>query len=147
MNQTNRIMKLKVHLVFPGTCEEALNFYNKTLNGKIDFLFRKKEDKSIPCAEVDSEKISHMVVKTEFFELAGEDANEGDSVIAGNNNKLVLSFSNLEQCKNVYEALVNNNGTVTMPLQKMFFCEAMGEVTDKYGISWIIMMSDEGYSA
>ncbi|MDR1624599.1 MAG: VOC family protein [Tannerellaceae bacterium] len=139
-------MNLKVHLVFAGTCEEALNFYNETLNGKVDFLFRKKEDKDNEVADCDKEKISHMVVKTEHFDLAGEDANNGEKVVVGNNNKLVLSFYDLDRCKKVW-ATFEKNGTVTMPLQKTFFCEAMGEVTDKYGISWIIMMNDDDYSA
>lgn len=139
-------MNLKVHLVFAGICEEALNFYSETLNGKIDFLFRKKEDKDNEVAECDKEKISHMVVKTEHFDLAGEDANGNEKVIVGNNNKLVLSFYDLDRCKKVWAAF-EKNGAVTMALQKTFFCEAMGEVTDKYGISWIIMMSDDDYSA
>lgn len=139
-------MNLKVHLVFPGTCEEALNFYKETLNGKTTFLFRKKEDKSMEVADADKEKISHMVINTKHFELAGEDANKDSELIVGNNNKLVLSFHDLQECKRVFTAFANN-GTVTMPLQKIFFTEAIGEVTDNYGISWIIMMSDEGYSA
>lgn len=139
-------MKLKVHLVFPGTCEEALIFYCKTLNGEIAFIFRKKEDKTMKIAEPDKEKISHMVVKTPHFDLAGEDADFGVEVKVGNNNKLVLVFYDLNECKRVFDMFAKN-GTVTMPLEKTFFCDAMGEVTDNYGISWIIMMTDEGYSA
>lgn len=137
-------MKLKVHLVFPGTCEEALNFYNEVLNGEIGFLFRKKEDKTWQAADVDKEKISHMVVKTPHFEIAGEDANHDDKVIIGNNNKLVIVFYDLKECERVFNAFALN-GTVTMPFQKTFFCDGMGEVTDKHGIPWIIMMTDEGY--
>lgn len=57
------MMKLKVHLVFPGTCEVALDFYKETLQGKVDFIFRKGEDKSVPVSKEDEEKISHMVIK------------------------------------------------------------------------------------
>lgn len=139
-------MKLKVHLVFSGNCEEALTFYKDALNGNIDFLFRKKEDKTMEVADADKEKISHMVVKTPHFDLAGEDANHDQKVIVGNNNKLVLVFCDLAECRRVF-ALYAQSGTVTMPLEKTFFCDAMGEVTDKYGISWIIMMTDDNYSA
>lgn len=139
-------MKLKVHLVFPGTCEEALNFYKETLKGEVGFLFRKKEDKGQTIADADRDKISHMVVKTPHFDLAGEDANHDQKVVEGNNNKLVLVFYDLEECTRVFNQFARI-GTVTMPFQKMFFCEGMGEVTDKYGISWIIMMTDEGFMA
>lgn len=139
-------MKLKVHLVFPGTCEEALNFYKDALGGEINFLFRKKEDRTMEIADRDKDKISHMVVKTPHFELAGEDADSDQKVILGNNNKLVLVFYNIEECRRVFETF-GQGGTVTMPFQKTFFCDGMGELTDKYGISWIIMMTDENYSA
>lgn len=139
-------MKLKVHLVFPGTCEEAMTFYSKTLNGKIDFIFRKKEEKGAIVADSDKERISHMIVKTAHFELAGEDANSDQKVISGNNNKLVLVFQDVEESSKIFEQFARN-GTVNMPFQKTFFCDGLGEVTDKYGIQWIIMVTDEGYSA
>lgn len=139
-------MKLKVHLIFPGTCEEALNFYSNTLNGEVIFLFRKEEDPDQKCSPEDRDKISHMIVKTPNFELTGEDANYGQKVIAGNNNKLVLVFEDLDKCRKVFDAFAND-GEVTMPFQKTFFCDGMGELTDKYGIPWLIMMTDEGYGA
>ncbi len=139
-------MKLKVHLVFPGTCEEALTFYSKTLNGKVDFIFRKKEEKGAVVANADKERISHMIVKTTYFELAGEDLNSNEKVVVGNNNKLVLSFPGVDECKKVFDAFAEIS-TVTVPFQKTFFCDGLGELTDKYGISWIIMVTDEGYSA
>lgn len=140
------VMKLKVHLVFPGTCEEALTFYSKTLNGSVDFIFRKKEDKDAIVADNDKERISHMVVKTTHFELAGEDCNSDEKVVIGNNNKLVLVFQEIVECKRVFDAFAEI-GTVTMPFEKTFFCDGLGELTDKYGISWLIMVTGEGYSA
>lgn len=140
------MMKLKVHLVFPGTCEVALDFYKETLQGEVDFIFRKGEDKSVPVSKEDEEKISHMVIKTPYIELGGEDANSDQQTIVGNNVKLVLVFYDLDECKRVFDSF-SEKGIVTMPLQKTFFCDAMGELTDCYGISWIIMMTDENYQA
>lgn len=139
-------MKLKVHFVFPGTCEEALTFYKEILDGEIDFIFRKKEDKTLKVSDVDKNRISHMVVKTPYFELAGEDANFNQKVIEGNNTKMVLVFQEVGECRQVFERLAEK-GTVTAPFEKTFFCDGLGEVTDKYGISWLIMVTDEGYSA
>lgn len=139
-------MKLKVHLVFPGTCEEAFALYKEALGGEISFLFRKKEDKSQVVADADKEKISHMVLRTKYFDLAAEDANVGEIVESGNNNKLVLAFDDLDQLNRVF-TLFSEGGEVVMPLEKTFFCDAFGELKDRFGIRWIIMMSDEGYQA
>ena len=33
---------------------------------------------------------------------------------------------------------LSDGGTVTMPLDKTFWAEAFGMVTDKFGISWMV---------
>lgn len=87
-----------------------------------------------------------MVLNTQHFELAGEDANSGEIVESGNNNKLVLSFYNPDDLHRVFN-LLSKEGTIVSPLEKTFFTEAIGEIIDKYGIRWLIMMSDDDYSA
>lgn len=141
-------MKLKVHLIFNGNCEEALLFYKDILEGEVSFLFRKKEEeaqiKGLTIPDIDREKISHMVIKTTFFELAGNDVNHDQQTIIGNNNKLILSFYDLDRCRKTFDAL-SIGGAITEPFEKNFFSEGFGELTDKFGIPWIIMMTDEGY--
>lgn len=141
-------MNLKVHLVFAGNCEEALSFYKDVLDGEVGFLFRKQDEAAknpnISVAEADKTKISHMVVKTKYFDLAGNDTDSNQQVVIGNNNKLILVFHDLKKCRYTFDALAKE-GTVTEPFAKNFFCEGFGEVTDKFGIPWIVMMSDEGY--
>lgn len=139
-------MNLKVHLFFPGTCEEALSFYKETLDGEINFLFRKKEDKTTEVADIDKEKISYMVVKTPHFDLAGEDANHDQEVIVGNNNKLVLLFQKAEEGRLIFDKFTQN-GTIITPFEKTFFSDGFGEIVDKYGITWLIMVAEEGCSA
>ncbi len=139
-------MKLKLQLVFPGTCEAAFNLYKDAFNGDIVFLFRKAEDKSIQVNEQEGDQISHMVLKTKYFEIGGQDADNGQTVNAGNNAKQVLVFTNLEELHRTFD-LLSQGGEVVTPLEKTFFSEAIGEVVDKFGIRWLIMMTDDDYSA
>ncbi|MBD8347616.1 VOC family protein [Dysgonomonas sp. HGC4] len=139
-------MKLKLQLVFPGTCEEAFNLYKEALDGEIAFLFRKREDKSIEVSKEEGEKISHMVLKTKYFEIGGQDADRGEIINGGNNAKQVLVFTNMEELNNAFD-LLSKDGEITTPLEKTFFSEAIGEVVDKFGIRWLIMMTDDDYSA
>lgn len=138
-------MKLKVQLVFNGNCEEAFNVYKQVLKGEISFLFRKKEDTSLQAADNEKEKISHMVLNTKHFELGGEDAPCGTIVKSGSNTKLVLVFYELSETYRVFAEL-SRAGIVVTPLQKVFFSDAYGELVDKFGIRWLIMMTDENYS-
>lgn len=136
-------MDLNVHLVFDGNCEEAFNTYKRLFNGEIVFLFRKGEDKTVRFDEVEKNKISHIVMNTEKFSIQGEDADAGIPVSTGS-SKLVLVFKDLEELQNVFNVL-SERGTIVAPLEKTFFSESMGEVIDKFGIRWLIMMTDEEY--
>ncbi len=136
-------MDLKVHLVFNGNCEEAFSVYKELFNGEIVFIFRKGEDKTMQICEEEKGKVSHIVLNTERFSLQGEDADKGIPVTTGT-NKLVLVFEDLPQVKHVYDVL-SKDGTIVSPLEKTFFTEAMGEVIDKFGTRWIIMVTDKDY--
>jgi PhnB protein len=136
-------MDLKVHLVFNGNCEEAFSVYKELFNGEIVFIFRKGEDKTVQICEEEKDKVSHIVLNTERFSLQGEDADKDIPVTTGT-NKLVLVFEDLPKVKHVYDVL-SKDGTIVSPLEKTFFTEAMGEVIDKFGTRWIIMVTDKDY--
>ena len=139
-------MKLKLQLVFPGTCEAAFNLYKEAFNGEIAFLFRKSEDKSIQVSQQEGEEISHVVLKTKYFELGGQDADNRQTVNGGNNAKQVLVFTDLDELHRTFD-LLSEGGDVVTPLEKTFFSDAIGEIVDKFGIRWLIMMTDDDYSA
>lgn len=139
-------MKLKLQLVFPGTCEAAFNLYKEAFNGEIAFLFRKSEDKSIQVSQQEGDEISHVVLKTKYFELGGQDVDNGQTVNGGNNAKQVLVFTDLDELHCTFD-LLSEGGDVVTPLEKTFFSDAIGEVVDKFGIRWLIMMTDDDYSA
>ncbi|WP_321480541.1 VOC family protein [uncultured Bacteroides sp.] len=136
-------MDLNVHLVFNRNCEEAFNTYKRLFNGEIVFVFRKGEDKTAQVDETEKDKISHMVMNTEKFSIQGEDTDIGTSVSTGS-SKLVLVFKDLKELQNVFNVL-SEGGTIVSPLEKTFFSESIGEVIDKFGIRWLIMMTDEDY--
>lgn len=136
-------MNLHVHLVFGGNCEEAFNTYRELLNGEIVFLFRKGEDNTVQVADEEKNKVSHIVMNTEHFSLQGEDA-DADTPISIGSSKLVLEFRDLKKLQHVFQVLAKG-GTVVSPLEATFFSEAIGEVIDRFGVRWLIMMTDEGY--
>lgn len=136
-------MNLNVHLVFGGNCEEAFNTYKELFNGEIVFLFRKGEDKTVQVNDAEKNKISHIVMNTEHFSLRGEDADAGVPVSTGS-SKLVFVFRDLKKLQHVFEVL-SKDGIVVSPLEKTFFSESIGEVIDKFGVRWLIMMTDENY--
>lgn len=136
-------MEIAIHLVFPGNCEEAFNTYKEIFNGKIVFVFRKGEDNTVKLSDAEKDKISHIILATEGFSIQGEDADSGMPVTTGS-SKLVLLFRDLNQVQKIFDTL-SQSGTVVSPLEKTFFSEAIGEVIDRFGTRWLIMMTDEAY--
>ena len=136
-------MELNVHLVFNGDCEAAFDTYKELFNGEIVFLFRKGEDPTTQVDEAEKDKISHIVMNTEHFNIQGEDADMGIPVNTGS-SKLVLVFKDLEKLQNIFKVL-SEDGEIVTPLEKSFFSESIGEVIDKFGIRWLIMMTDEDW--
>ncbi|MDR3266712.1 MAG: VOC family protein [Tannerella sp.] len=126
--------KLKVHLVFPGNCEDAFNTYKEVLNGEIVFIFRKGDNKTATVSDAEKNKIAHIVLRTEHFNLQAEDADAGALVTTGS-TKLVLEFRDLGEVRHVFGVL-SQGGTIVAPLEKTFHCEATGEVIDKFGTRW-----------
>lgn len=82
-------------------------------------------------------------MNTERFSLQGEDADPGFQVVTGS-SKLVLVFEDLNKLQHVFDVL-SDRGTVVAPLEKTFFSESIGEVIDKFGVRWLIMMTDDDY--
>lgn len=136
-------MNLHVHLVFGGDCFEAFSTYKKLFEGEIVFLFHKGEDKTIEVEEIEREKISHIILQTEHFSLQGEDADAGAITTTGS-SKLVLEFRDLAKLQRTFDVL-SKGGTIVSPLEKSFFSEAIGEVVDRFGVRWLMMMTDEDY--
>jgi len=61
----------------------------------------------------------------------------GFTLSRGNNMHICLEPETREEAKRLFDAL-SNGGTVTMPLQDMFFGAYFGEFTDKFGINWMV---------
>ena len=133
-----------MHLVFAGNCEEAFKVYKEVLGGELVFMFRKKEDKSVTLSAEEEKKIAHMVLQSPDFFLAGEDASADEVVTTGNNNKMTLKLNDLEAVRRSFNLLAEG-GEIIMPLEKVFFSEAFGELIDKFGVRWLILMNDDGF--
>lgn len=71
--------------------------------------------------------------------LMGTDAPKemGFTVIQGNNMHISLEPETREETQRIFEAL-SAGGTVSMPLQDMFWGAYFGSFTDKYGINWML---------
>jgi PhnB protein len=60
----------------------------------------------------------------------------GFTLTRGNNMHICVEPETRKETKRLFDAL-SEGGTITMPLEDMFFGAYFGECTDKYGINWM----------
>lgn len=132
---------LNPYLNFNVSTEEAFGFYKSVFGGEFAMVQRFKDTpEASRVAEQERDKIMHIASPIgKGNVLMGTDALEsmGHKVHSGNNFHLSLSTESEAETKKIFDAL-SKGGTVTVPLDKMFWGAYFGMVTDKYGTSWMV---------
>lgn len=130
-------MQLNSYLHFNGRCEEAFKFYEKVLGGKIEAMF---SHEGTPAAEhVPPEwrkKIMHARLNV------GDQVLMGSDVPPGHYNqpqgfRVNISIKDPADAERIFKALANE-GKVTMPLEKTFWAQRFGMLSDQFGTPWMI---------
>ncbi len=133
-------MKVNPYLNFPGTAEEAFQFYQSVFGGEM-FIQRMGE---APGTEnlTDEEKNYAMHVSIPIGDgqfLMASDCVEsmGHVLKMGNNNYISVAPDSREEAERLFNGL-SAGGTVEMPLEDMFWGDYFGSFVDKFGVSWMI---------
>ncbi|MEY4926538.1 MAG: hypothetical protein RI894_974 [Bacteroidota bacterium] len=138
--------RTSTYLNFPRCTEEAFTFYKSVFGGEFgnDGIARfgdiPPSDDMPPMPESDKNLVMHVEMQiTGGHWLMGTDAPEsmGFNVVAGNNVHLNLEPDTRKEAAQLFEGLAEG-GTVTMPLQDMFWGALYGGCTDKFGIQWSV---------
>src|SRR5688500_1227160 len=129
--------QLTPYLSFDGNCAEAMRFYERVLDGKLEALLTNAQT---PVAEHvppgNEDRIMHGYLTFGVTELMAGDALVGThKPMQG--VSLALTYDKVEDARRVFDAL-GEGGTVTMPFEKAFWAEGFGMVVDRYGTNWIV---------
>lgn len=129
------------YLNFAGNTEDAFNFYKSVFGGEFVMLQRfsdTPQGEQVPPTVRD--KIMHVslpIGKNNI--LMGTDACEemGFNLKQGNNFYICLSPDSREEAEKLFNGL-SEGGKVNMPLEDMFWGAYYGDLTDKFGIKWMV---------
>ncbi|MEO6022336.1 MAG: VOC family protein [Burkholderiales bacterium] len=137
-------MQVQAYILFDGRCEEALDFYRKALNAEVVMMLRNKENPepqgnvSMPGIE---EKILHATFKIGQTEVMASDGYaKGKPEFKG--ITLSLSPATEAEAKKIFTAL-SDGGQVQMPLAKTFYSPCFGMLSDRFGVSWMVVVPGE----
>lgn len=131
------------YLFFNGRCEEAIEFYRKALGAEVEMLMRFKDSPEPPQPGMhppgSENKVMHASLRI------GENAvMASDGRCTGKLNfdgfALSLRVNTEAEADRLFAALADG-GKAQMPLTRTFFSPRFGMVTDRFGVLWMILVS------
>lgn len=143
LRQTLAMKKVEVnnYLFFSGRCDEALAFYQQHLSAEIKFLIRFNEMPDPMPEGVLQPGFENKVMHAEFSLgntriMASDGCNDAEKF---SGFRIALNVPDEEEARRIFAALATN-GQITMPLEKTFFSPLYGQVTDQFGVGWMVML-------
>jgi PhnB protein len=131
------------YLFFDGRCDEALEFYRRTLRAEVVMLMRFKDSPEphqpgmVPPGS--ENKVMHASFRIGDTTLMASDGRcLGKPSFQG--FSLSLTVPNDAEAERLFAAL-GDGGQVQMPMTKTFFSSRFGMVADRFGVPWMIVVA------
>ena len=118
-----------------GKGTQAMKFYHSIFGGKLNV--QSYGDSGQAKNDAEKDLLMHGELQTDSFVLYASDGNEEHKVKEGNNVHLSLMGDD-EATLTKYFNKLSEGGTVDMPLAKQFWGDTFGQLTDKFGIHWMV---------
>ena len=135
-------MNVQAYLTFGGRCEEALEFYKKSLGAEITGMLRWKDspDAAMKPPPGFENKIMNAAFRIGQTELMADDG-MAEKPAEFKGMTLAIGVADDAEAKRVFTAL-GDGGNVTMPLMKTFWTSSFGMLTDKFGVPWMVNVAE-----
>lgn len=139
--------KVNPYLNFPGTCEEAFNFYKSLFGGEFTYVGRFRDmppQEGVQMPHADLDKIMHisLPIGSDTTLMGSDSGGEwAPNLSMGNNIHLSITASTRSDADHFFNGL-SAGGQITMPIGMTFWGDYFGMCTDKYGINWMISFNE-----
>ena len=128
--------QLCAYLSYNGDCAEAMAFYAKVLDAKVEALITYAQmPDGDPVPPEHADRIMHAYLVHPDFALMAGDTPPGVPFEGIKGAMLALTSPSAAEARRIFAALAEG-GTVQMPLGETFWAEAFGMVTDRFGTPW-----------
>lgn len=137
-------MPVQPYLFFNGRCEEAVEFYKRTLGAQVEMLLRFDESPDpVPDGMVppgSEKKIMHTTLKIGGATvMASDGACNGTPTFGG--FSLSIDLPTPADVDRVFDALADG-GKIEMPPGKTFWSPRFGMLTDRFGVGWMVTVTE-----
>ena len=129
--------KVAPYLFFDGNCAEAMRFYERTLGGKLETMFKAGEGPPGSAPPGTENRIMHAHLSLGDSHLMASDWMSPEPYERMQGFHVSLHCSSVEEGRRSFEALAEG-GKVHMPFEKTFWAEGFGMLADRFGTPWMV---------
>lgn len=128
--------QLHAYLSFDGNCTEAMQFYARVFDAKLEALMTYGEVPGGPPMPPDAAKrIMHAYLTHADFQLMAGDTPPGIPYQGINGVMISVTCQTAAEAKRIFAALAAG-GTITMPEAESFWADSFAMCTDRFGTPW-----------
>lgn len=132
--------RLNPYISFDGDARQAMEFYKEVFGGTLAIHTFGDFGNQVGGA---ADKIMHSMLETDSgFTLMCADTPPGMEYKPGNNISVSLSGDDAGELRGYWEEL-SAEGTVSVPLEKQMWGDVFGMCTDRFGITWLVNISEQ----
>ena len=138
-------MRIIPYLTFNGNCAEAIGFYEEAFGVKAQVL--KYSD--APPSEgyqlspgTENFVMHACLTNRKDYTVFMADVPPNMSTSFGNGMSISVELDSIDSVTSAFNSL-KVGGTVTMELQQTFWSKYFGSLQDKFGVNWMIAVSEQ----
>ena len=136
-----QIPAVQPYLFFAGRCDEALDLYRSAIGIEVEMLMRFSDSpEPMPPGVLQpgfEQKVMHAAFRIGESTILASDGCDDKSRFSG--FSLAVYVKDAAEADRVFGAL-GAGGTVQMPLAKTFWSPRYGMLTDRFGVSCMVMV-------
>jgi PhnB protein len=133
-------MHVQPYLFFDGRCEEAIEFYRKSIGAEVVMLSRYKDSpEPAMCGPAGGDNVMHAELRIGASTVMLSDGRcEGRPKFEGFS---LTILADSEAAADRLFAALGGGGQIQMPLTKTFFSPRFGMLADRFGVSWMVYVA------
>jgi len=118
-----------------GKTGEAMKFYHSVFGGELKM--QTFAESGMPTTDETKDNIIHAELKTDELTFMASDGDATHPVKMGDNIHMSLMGEDAAKLTDYFNQLAEG-GKVDMPLAKQFWGDTYGQLTDKFGVHWMV---------
>ena len=129
---------IEPYLIFDGNCAEAMRYYERVLDGKLEVLMTQGQSPmKDQCKPANLDRIMHALLRVGGTAIMASDTMGSDPYEGMKGVSIAIAYPGTAEAQKAFDALAKG-GTVTMPMMPTFWADSFGMAVDRFGMSWFV---------